>query len=218
MEPIWKFSHKIKCACTCHPNWRSSKIISLHFINIRKQKFLILHIHSLCLCPSSNRSSLPNVRGQESEWHECITCEGNTQYNMNLSKWMEKPSLLRGFGPWCSCLQSADFLWFHVPPGSSFQLYHWSMNSKFYIVCGLRGSQICLLFDELCTQLERGKVDRIPFPHPLQLFVRVILVEKILTTAGHWEIILIKMNLPLTSLFFNNNQLWISFFLFWINN
>lgn len=68
--------------CACHPIWRSSKIISLYFINIRKQRFLILHMHSLCLFPPSDRSSLPNVRGQEYECHECIIYERNTQYNM----------------------------------------------------------------------------------------------------------------------------------------
>lgn len=96
VEPIWKFSHKTNYrVCTWHPIWRSSKIISLHFINIRQQKFLILHVHSLCLFPPSNRSSLPNVRGQESEGHACTICEGNTQHNMSTNKWIEKPSLVK---------------------------------------------------------------------------------------------------------------------------
>ena len=68
-------------------------------------------------------------------------------------------------------------------------------------MCDLRGSQICLLFDELrgwelYAQLVREKVDIIPFPHPLQLSVKVILLDELVRTAGHWEITLIKMNLP----------------------
>lgn len=97
MGPIWKFSHKIKYhVCTCHPIWRSSKIISLYFMNIRKQKFLILHIRYLCLFPPSNRSSLSNVRGQESEWPDCVIYKGNVQYSRSLNKWIENPSLVRG--------------------------------------------------------------------------------------------------------------------------
>lgn len=38
----------------------------------------------------------------------------------------------------------------------------------------------------------RGKEDRIPPPSPLQLFVKVILVGKIVRTAGHGAIIFIK--------------------------
>lgn len=90
------FSHKTKYrVCTCHPIWRSPKVISLHFINIRKQRFWILHICSSCLFAPADRSSLPNVSGQESEWHDCIICEGNAQYNMNLNKWIKKPSPVR---------------------------------------------------------------------------------------------------------------------------
>lgn len=125
LGPIWQLSHKIKyCVCTCHPYWRSSKIISLHFMNIRKQRLLILKISSLCLFLPSNRSSLLNVRGQESEWHECIIYEGNIQYNMNLSNVSRKLAYLEGFGPWRSHLRSADFLCFGILLVSSFQLYH----------------------------------------------------------------------------------------------
>lgn len=61
---------------------------------------------------------------------------------------------------------------------------------------------------KLCTQLVKGKTDIIPFPHPLQHFVEVILVDKIVRTTSHWEIIFIKTSVHMPTLL--NNQLHVS--------
>lgn len=81
-------------------------------------------MHSLSHFSPPNRSSLLNVKEQESKWLECIIYEGNTQYDMNLSNGLRKLAYRAVLGSWCSCLQSADFLCFGFPPVSSFHLYH----------------------------------------------------------------------------------------------
>lgn len=179
--PLWKFSHKIKYhEYTCHPIWRSSKITSLYFINIRKQRFLILHIYSLCLFPPATKSSLPNVRGQESEWHECIIYEGNTQYNMNLSKRIKKLGLVGRLWPpalpfsdcWSPLFQGPTSVFF--PPLSS---EAWIASFKLCVI-----SEALLSTNSLTSSgaenYARGEVHTVPFPHPLQFSVKVVLIEK----------------------------------------
>ena len=47
-------------------------------------------MHSLSHFPPPNRSSLLNVKEQESKWLECIIYEGYAQYEMNLRNGLRK--------------------------------------------------------------------------------------------------------------------------------